>query len=383
MTLIDNFREHGNDWLEKQLFSYDRESLESLNDEELDTEFRFLSAMFTRTLEKANEIAEVMQMKECDYPEKTALWRALDMTKKYPKKKDYKEKDYKESNLEIDKSTDNASIVAGRGSRTPIVALVGASPSALDLARQRAFSGPVGKTVRDSYLPPLGLDESDVWLTNIVPEYLEDENGRPREPNADEIQKWASSFKNEMQQLQPSFIVALGRTAADALEGHDEWLPHPRAVYKSGDTEEVQRKMARLADKVEALKQDRSNRIHVKIASVDEEKRVVYGVVIEPEVEDADGNWATEDEILDAAHRFALNGMVLKHEHSQEIQDSLVVETYIAPVDMQIGDETVKSGTWIIGTKVFSDERWNMVKSGQYTGYSLGGRAKIDESSRL
>ena len=379
MTLIDSFREGGNDWLEKQLFSYDRHSLESLNEEELDTEFRFLSAMFTRTLEKANEIAEVMQIKECDYPEKTALWRALNMANNYPKEK----KEYKESNLDLGKTDMPEGSVPGRGSRTPVVAFVGASPSALDLARHRAFSGPVGKTIREEYLPPLGLQESEVWLTNIVPEYVEDENGRPREPNAEEIQKWADHFKSEMQQLQPGYIVALGRTAAEALEGHDEWLPHPRAVYKSGDTEEVQRKMARLAERIEAEQQDRSNRIHVKIASVDEEKRVVYGVVIEPEVEDADGNWATEDEILDAAHKFALNGMVLKHEHSEEIQDSLVVETYVTPVDMQIGDELVKSGTWILGTKVFSDERWDMVKSGKYTGYSFGGTAKINESSTI
>lgn len=379
MTLIDSFREGGNDWLEKQLFSYDRHSLESLNEEELDTEFRFLSAMFTRTLEKANEIAEVMQIKECDYPEKTALWRALNMANNYPKEK----KEYKESNLDLGKTDMPEGSVPGRGSRTPVVAFVGASPSALDLARHRAFSGPVGKTIREEYLPPLGLQESEVWLTNIVPEYVEDENGRPREPNAEEIQKWADHFKSEMQQLQPGYIVALGRTAAEALEGHDEWLPHPRAVYKSGDTEEVQRKMARLAERIEAEQQDRSNRIHVKIASVDEEKRVVYGVVIEPEVEDADDNWATEDEILDAAHKFALNGMVLKHEHSEEIQDSLVVETYVTPVDMQIGDELVKSGTWILGTKVFSDERWDMVKSGKYTGYSFGGTAKINESSTI
>lgn len=55
---------------------------------------------------------------------------------------------------------------------------------------------------------------------------------------------------------------------------------------------------------------------------------------------------------------------------SSELGD--VVECYCAPVDMQIGEEFIRKGTWMLGV-VWSDTQWELVKKGDRTGYSMGG----------
>lgn len=51
-----------------------------------------------------------------------------------------------------------------------------------------------------------------------------------------------------------------------------------------------------------------------------------------------------------------------------------VVESYIAPVDFEIGGEPVKKGSWLLGV-VWSEEHYDKIESGERTGYSLGGKA--------
>lgn len=52
-----------------------------------------------------------------------------------------------------------------------------------------------------------------------------------------------------------------------------------------------------------------------------------------------------------------------------------IVECYIAPVDMVIGDETVKKGTWLLGVQ-WSPEYFAKVESGERTGFSMEGVAR-------
>ena len=52
----------------------------------------------------------------------------------------------------------------------------------------------------------------------------------------------------------------------------------------------------------------------------------------------------------------------------------VIVESYIAPVDMQIGTETVKKGAWLMGVR-WSDAMWKRIKKGERTGLSMYGSA--------
>lgn len=109
------------------------------------------------------------------------------------------------------------------------------------------------------------------------------------------------------------------------------------------------------------------------VLKYDDERQVVYGVVYEPHVVDAQGDYADEDAILDAAHAYMLGGAVVKLDHAEETDQATVVESYIAPVDFELGGEAVRAGSWVMAVKVADAELWGRVRGGEYEGYSFGG----------
>lgn len=117
-----------------------------------------------------------------------------------------------------------------------------------------------------------------------------------------------------------------------------------------------------------------------KILKVDTETHYITGVVYEPLVEDAHGNFMTEDEIRKAAHWFAKNGDKVDLQHSFEAVDGVsVVENYIAPCDMEFDGTVVAKGTWLITAEVTNTDVWGSVQKGEITGFSMGGLGKYSE----
>lgn len=117
-----------------------------------------------------------------------------------------------------------------------------------------------------------------------------------------------------------------------------------------------------------------------KIVKVDDATHYITGIVYEPLVEDAHGNFMTEDEIRKAAFWFAKNGDKVDIQHSFEAASGVtVVETYIALSDMQIGDELVAKGTWLMTVEVSDPAIWEAVEKGEVTGFSMGGMGIYSE----
>lgn len=107
------------------------------------------------------------------------------------------------------------------------------------------------------------------------------------------------------------------------------------------------------------------------------ERRLVYGIVLEPETTDSQGDIYSAAEIEHAAHRFMADYQNVGHMHRALVNDGAeVVESYIAPSDLTIGDQPVKAGTWILVIHVTSDTLWEQVKTGELTGLSIGGYAE-------
>ncbi|MBN2196397.1 MAG: DNA adenine methylase [Polyangiaceae bacterium] len=107
------------------------------------------------------------------------------------------------------------------------------------------------------------------------------------------------------------------------------------------------------------------------------DERYVLGIVLEPEVVDAQGDIYSVDEIRAAAHRFMeeFGGLGLMHRLRVNGQVK-VLESYLAPTDFALGELTVRKGTWLLAVRVLSDELWDRVKSGELTGFSIGGSAR-------
>ncbi|OLN21859.1 terminase [Domibacillus antri] len=107
-------------------------------------------------------------------------------------------------------------------------------------------------------------------------------------------------------------------------------------------------------------------------------QQLVYGLVYEPDVEDAHGDYMTAEEIEKAAHGFMKDARNIDKQHDFNAGVGEVVESYIAPADFTIGEETITKGSWVMVTKA-SDEIWEEIQKGNITGYSMAGTAETIE----
>jgi DNA adenine methylase len=120
---------------------------------------------------------------------------------------------------------------------------------------------------------------------------------------------------------------------------------------------------------------------YLKFAGMDLERQIVYGIVLQPGVIDKQGDKISADEIEKAAHKYALTPMVIGKGHKEQIK-AKPVETYIAPIDFELGGQEVLKGSWVMAVKVMDTELWTMVKEGEFTGFSIGAygrKRKVDE----
>jgi hypothetical protein len=116
----------------------------------------------------------------------------------------------------------------------------------------------------------------------------------------------------------------------------------------------------------------------VDLFKYDEEQRLVYGVVLVPDVEDLQGDIISKEEIQQAAHEYQVKSRLIKAQHRAPT-DAEVVESYIAPVDIPIGNGIAPAGSWIMVTRVNSTAMWEAIKKGDITGYSIGGVGEREE----
>lgn len=118
-----------------------------------------------------------------------------------------------------------------------------------------------------------------------------------------------------------------------------------------------------------------------KVLKVDAETHYVTGIVYEPLTEDAHGNFMTEPEIRKAAYWFAKNGDKVDLQHSfEQVEGVTVVETYVAPSDMDVEGQPVVKGTWLMTVEVENSDIWDKVQKGEVTGFSMGGIGKYSET---
>lgn len=116
--------------------------------------------------------------------------------------------------------------------------------------------------------------------------------------------------------------------------------------------------------------------LRIATTKADGEEHYVLGIVLEPDIIDAQDDTYTADEVRAASERFMEMHRNLGLMHKQKVNDKVqILENYIAPVDMLIGDIKVKKGTWLMGVRVKDESLWKAVKDGDLTGFSIGGSA--------
>jgi hypothetical protein len=113
------------------------------------------------------------------------------------------------------------------------------------------------------------------------------------------------------------------------------------------------------------------------VEKADEDRRIVLGVVLEPNSVDTQGDTISPDEIEHAAHRWLAKYQDRGFMHRQIVNGKIeIYESYLAPVNLTLGGQKVKKGTWLLMYHVLDDDLWSAIKRGDMTGFSMGGFAR-------
>jgi len=106
----------------------------------------------------------------------------------------------------------------------------------------------------------------------------------------------------------------------------------------------------------------------------DEDRQIVFGIVLEPGTVDAQGDTLKAETIEVAAHRWLAKFQDRGLMHDKIINSKIeIYESYIAPVNLTIGGQKVKKGTWLLMYHVLDSALWKKIKAGELTGFSMGG----------
>jgi DNA adenine methylase len=52
-----------------------------------------------------------------------------------------------------------------------------------------------------------------------------------------------------------------------------------------------------------------------------------------------------------------------------------ILESYLAPAPFALDGMQIRKGTWLLAVRVLDDELWAQIKTGDLTGFSIGGSA--------
>jgi len=116
----------------------------------------------------------------------------------------------------------------------------------------------------------------------------------------------------------------------------------------------------------------------IPICKRDEEKHIVYGVVLEPDTVDGQGDIISAEEIEKACHTFMREYKKLGFLHKEFDRALYILENYIAPETFKFNGQIVKKGSWIMAVKVEDPMIWDLIKQGKITGFSVQGYAKVE-----
>ena len=160
--------------------------------------------------------------------------------------------------------------------------------------------------------------------------------------------------------------------------------PHMMYDPETGEGVKVDTYEQHLELKDRGFSHEMTKNIEGKILKTDDEQRMVYGwasVITEggEPVVDRQDDVIEADTLVKAVNEFMEHVRVGKAMHTGE-QVGVVVHSL--PITKEIGDalgiQSDREG-WVVAYKVFDDDVWAMVKSGELAAFSIGGKAIKEE----
>lgn len=130
-------------------------------------------------------------------------------------------------------------------------------------------------------------------------------------------------------------------------------------------------------EELNTTEKDKWDNIQVTKAVNEELKQGTF-LVLSPEEVDLHGDIYSAEEIRKACHNFNQFCMKANLLHLVETSTFSIVESYISPVDMILGETIIKAGSWLTVLQFWDDEIWEDVKKGSFTGVSVGCSAQVE-----
>lgn len=115
----------------------------------------------------------------------------------------------------------------------------------------------------------------------------------------------------------------------------------------------------------------------ITVFKKDRKKQIVYGIVFEPDLVDAQNEFINKGDIEEAAHMYMLTERMIGLSHKKDISDRVsLVESYLAPVDFEFNGVSIKEGTWIVALKIWDGDLWDETEK-SIVGLSAGGHLTV------
>lgn len=113
------------------------------------------------------------------------------------------------------------------------------------------------------------------------------------------------------------------------------------------------------------------------------DKMFLYGAVLIPGQIDYHENWADEDEIRKACRSYMDRQQGgLQHKVMVKRDGMRLTQNFVAPVDFEKEGLFIRKGSWVVEFEISDDKLKNAIRTGKYTGFSIGGKAKINPENR-
>ena len=127
------------------------------------------------------------------------------------------------------------------GPKRARVMMVGEMPGDREDRAGKVFVGPAGREL-DKALEAVGIDRSDVYITNVVKHFKFEERGKRRihqKPGKREVDACMPWLRAELDVVKPTALLLLGATAGKALLGESFKLTQSRGRPIDSDLAEL------------------------------------------------------------------------------------------------------------------------------------------------
>lgn len=113
--------------------------------------------------------------------------------------------------------------------------------------------------------------------------------------------------------------------------------------------------------------------------SLNEELKQATFIVMVPDEVDLHGDITAEDEVRKACYNFNAYCRSPNLFHMTGTDLFQFAESYVLPADCEVNGIELKKGTWLTTIQALDDKLWELIKSGEINGVSIGALAYTED----